>query len=132
MKKLLRLDVALLLLIAVTHFGYDVLAMAYEQRAAAAKAWFYVLRGVEGMVLFALFAGRERKGTVMAVCMLGMSEESLTAACRVSKPIGEAPGYEPFAGLCGPEWYFAGLGALGLLALAIAYDLGRGRGSKAT
>lgn len=123
-----HLAVPLLLLVAVTHFGYEVLAMAYQQQEAAARAWFYVLRGVEGLVLFALIASLVRSRAVIAVCILGASEESLTAACRVSKPIGELPGYAPFAGLCGREWYFAGLIALGLVALGIAYDLGRGRG----
>lgn len=123
-----RLAVPLLLLVAVTHYGYDLLALAYEERAAAAKAWFYMLRGLEGFVLFAVVAALVRSRAVRAVCILGMSEESLTVACRASKPIGEALGYAPFAGLCGREWYFAGLIALGLVALGIAYDLGRGRG----
>ena len=124
----MKLAIALLLTVAATHFGYELLAMGYDQRAAAAKAWFYALRGLEGFVLFAVIASLVRSRAVLAVCCLGMSEESLTAACRVAKPIGESPGYAPFAGLCGQEWYFAGLIALGLVALGIAYDLGRGRG----
>lgn len=127
-----KLAVPLLLLVAATHFGYELLALGYEQRAAAAKAWFYVLRGVEGFFLFAIVASLIRSRAVVVICLLGMSEESLTAVCRVSRPIGEAPGYAPFVGLCGDGWYFAGLIALGIVALAIAYDLGRGRGRKAT
>lgn len=118
----------LLLLVAVTHFGYELIALGYEQRDAAARAWFYILRGVEGAALFGVIASLVRSRAVLAVCILGLSEESMTAACRASKPIGESLGYEPFAGLCGQEWYFAGLIALGLVALGIAYDLGRGRG----
>lgn len=124
----MRLAVALLVVVGVTHFGYEVLALAYAQHESAAKAWFYVLRGIEGLSLFGIIASLVRSRAVMSVCVLGMSEESLTAACRVSKPIGNVPGYAPFEGLCGPGWYFAGLIALGLVALGIAYDLGRGRG----
>lgn len=124
----MRLAVMLLLLVAITHFGYELIALGYEQRDAAARAWFYILRGVEGAALFGVIASLVRSRAVLAVCILGLSEESMTAACRASKPIGESLGYEPFAGLCGLEWYFAGLIALGLLALGIAYDLGRGRG----
>lgn len=124
----MKLACVLLLLVGVTHFGYEVIAMAYEQSEAAARAWFYILRGVEGAALFGIIGSLAKSRAVIAVCLLGMSEESLTAACRVSKPIGELPGYAPFSGLCGREWYFAGLIALGLVALGIAYDLGRGRG----
>lgn len=126
----MKLAVPLLVTVAVTHFGYDVIALLYEQQDAAARAWFYMLRGIEGAFLFALVAALSRHRAVVAVCLLGLSEESLTAACRASKPIGEFLGYAPFTGLCGREWYFAGLIALGLVALGIAYDLGRGRGSE--
>jgi hypothetical protein len=122
--------IPLLLVVGVTHFGYDWIAKLYEQQDAAARAWFYMLRGVEGAALFGVIATLARSAAVFAVCLLGMFEESLTTACRASKPIGESLGYAPFAGLCGREWYFAGLIALGLVALAIVYDLGRGRGSK--
>ena len=122
------LAVPLLVIVAVTHFGYDVIALLYKQQEAAARAWFYLLRGIEGAFLFAVIAAMARYRAVVAVCLLGLTEESLTAACRASRPIGELPGYAPFAGLCGREWYFAGLIALGIVALGIVYDLGRGRG----
>lgn len=124
----MRLATPLLLLVAATHFGYELLALGYDQREAAAKAWFYIARGIEGAALFAIIAARSKNLSVVLVCVLGLSEESLTAACRASKPIGESLGYAPFTGLCGPGWYSAGLIALGLVALGIAYDLGRGRG----
>lgn len=126
------LAVALLAAVAATHYGYELIALAYAQPGPAAKAWFYMLRGLEGFALFAVVASLVRSRAVLAVCILGMSEESLTVACRASKPIGETLGYAPFAGLCGREWYFAGLIALGLVALGIAYDLGRGRGKTRT
>jgi len=62
---------------------------------------------------------------VFAACLLGMFEEGMTTACRASKPIGGVLGYEPFSGLCGPEWYRLGLGLLGLVALGLVYELGR-------
>lgn len=125
-----RLAVPLLLAVAVTHFGYELIALAYTEQAAAAKAWFYMLRGLEGVVLFGAIAALSKSLAVTLVCALGIWEEGLTVACRASKPIGEALGYAPFVGLCGREWYWIGLAALGLVALGIAYDLGKDRGQK--
>lgn len=121
----MKLAIPLLLVVAVTHFGYELLALGYDQREAAAKAWFYMLRGVEGVALFGAIAAVYRQRAVIAVCLLGMFEEGMTTACRASKPIGGVIGYEPFSGLCGPEWYRLGQGLLGLLALGLAYETGR-------
>lgn len=123
----MKLAVALLLAVGVVHFGYDWIAKAYPDQGAAAKAWFYMLRGVEGVVLFAIVAALSRHRGVIAICLLGMWEEGLTTACRASKPIGGVLGYEPFAGLCGREWYWLGLGLLGLIALGLAYETGRNK-----
>ncbi len=49
----MKLAVSLLALVAATHFGYDWLAMAYEQRDAAARAWFYIARGIDPWWRFA-------------------------------------------------------------------------------
>lgn len=126
----MKLAVALLVTVGIVHFGYDWIALAYPDPGAAAKAWFYMLRGLEGVTLFAIVAALTRNRGVIAVCLLGMWEEGLTTACRASKPIGGAIGYEPFAGLCGPEWYRLGLGLLGLIALGLAYEIGRNRCGK--
>lgn len=126
----MRLAVALVVTVAVVHFGYDWIAQGYPDPGAAAKAWFYMLRGLEGVVLFAVVAYAFRHRGVIAVCLLGMFEEGLTTACRASKPIGGVLGYEPFAGLCGPEWYRLGLGLLGLIALGLSYEIGRERRAK--
>lgn len=125
----------LLLLVGATHYGYDLIALAYGGAPAVAKAWFYILRGVEGLALFAVVAvAYRRHRAVLAVCLLGMVEEGQTAACRMSQPIGDLPAYLPaFEGLCGPAWYWVGLCALGLVALGIAYELGgRKRGPGTT
>ena len=123
----MRIAVLLLATVGVVHFGYDWIALLYPDASAAAKAWFYMLRGLEGVVLFAVLAYAFRHRAVIAVCLLGMFEEGMTTACRASKPIGGVLGYEPFAGLCGPEWYRLGLGLLGLIALGLAYEIGRNR-----
>lgn len=124
----MKLACAMLLLVGVTHYGYELIAMGYGNPAAAAKAWFYMLRGVEGVGLFAIVAALARSRAVMAVCLLGMSEEGMTTACRASKPIGEVPGYAPLTGLCGQEWFTSGLIALGFVAFGVAYEIGNHRG----
>lgn len=120
----------LLLTVCVVHFGYDWIAKAYPDPEAAAKAWFYMLRGLEGVILFALLAYAFRHRAVIALCLLGMFEEGMTTACRASKPISGVLGYEPFSGLCGPEWYRLGLCLLGLIALGMAYEYSRNRRGK--
>jgi len=126
----MRLAIALLLIVAGVHFGYELIALCYSQRDSAAKAWFYMLRGLGGTALFGIVASLCRRRAVLAVCMMGMFEEGMTTACRASKPIGGVLGYEPFAGLCGPEWYQLGLALLGLISLGILYELGRLCGKK--
>lgn len=126
----MKLAIALLALVGAVHFGYDWIALAYQDHGAAAKAWFYMARGLEGVALFAVVAALTRHRGVIAVCLLGMFEEGMTTACRASKPIGGVLGYEPFSGLCGPEWYRLGLGLLGLIALGLAYEIGRSRHGK--
>lgn len=123
----MKLAVSLLATVGAVHFGYDLIALAYPDPGAAAKAWFYMLRGIEGVVLFGIVAALARTRGVIAVSLLGMFEEGMTTACRASKPIGGVLGYEPFSGLCGPEWYRLGLGLLGLIALGLAYEIGRER-----
>lgn len=127
----MKLAVLLLVLVGGTHFAPDWIAIAYEQQDAAARAWFYMLRGIEGVGLFAILATLARSYAVFAVCLLGMFEEGMTTACRASKPIGEFLGYAPFSGLCGPEWYRVSLALLGVMSLGLAYELGRGKRGKA-
>ena len=126
----MKTAVLLLATVGIVHFGYDWIALSYPDQGAAAKAWYYMLRGLEGVILFALIARAFRHRGVIAVCLLGMFEEGLTTACRASKPIGGVLGYEPFSGLCGPEWYRLGLGLMGLVALGLAYEIGRKRRGK--
>lgn len=126
----LALAVLLAGVIFVTHFGSDWAGTFYREAVAAGKAWFYMLRGMEGLVLFAIIAALKRHPAVTAVCLVGMFEEGMTTACRASKPIAEAPAVLPFSGLCGDDWYRVGLTLLGLSALGILYELGRLYGKK--
>jgi hypothetical protein len=125
-----KLAVLLLALILGTHYGPDWIGATYVQQEAATKAWFYMARGVAGVVLFALVAIAWRHRAVTALCLIGMYEEGLTTACRASKPIGGVLGFKPFSGLCGDGWYLAGLVMLALAALGILYELGRLHGKK--
>lgn len=115
----MRLAALLLALVTLTHYGYSPLAEGHEDAARAARAWFYVLRGLEGVILFGLVGILARRPLVWLVCLWGALEEGETAVCRLAIGIGNAPGYAPFQGLCGPGWYIFGA----LVAAAIALNL---------
>lgn len=111
----------LLLVVASTHYGYDLLAAGYSDTAAAAKAWFYVLRGVAGVVLFAViwalaYQRWGRAALIVALpCAWGLAEEGQTAICRLSRPIAEFPGHDLFVGLCGSDLYWLGVVAAAVI-----------------
>lgn len=96
----------LLVLVVVTHYSYELLATMYSDQQAAAKAWFYILRGVEGCLLFAviwtLCPRKPRAAFVGAsiACAWGMLEEAQTAACRIAMPIANIASAPAFRGLC--------------------------------
>lgn len=123
----MKLASALLLLVGVCHFGYDQMARAYADQAAAARALFYILRGIEGVCLFGAVAVLARNRWVFAVCSFGMFEEGETAICRAAKPIAERPAVELFQGLCGEPWYGVGLFVALVLAACLADALREGR-----
>lgn len=122
-----RLAVLLFVLVFGVHYGPDLIAVHYPNPEAATKALFYIARGLEGVVLYLLIAilsGGWIVRTVWLVCLWGLVEEAQTAVCRLSKPISTVPGVELFSGLCGKDWYVAGLFA----ALVIgAFILDRGK-----
>jgi len=68
--------VALLLLVAMTHYGYP---------DDAASWWFYILRGVEGTILFLLLARHVNKGVAVLACWWGAFEEAQTAVCGYTR-----------------------------------------------
>lgn len=115
----MRLPVILLVLIAFTHYGYEILASAYQDQGAAARAIFYALRGVEGTALFVVVGLLARRPLVWLVCLWGAAEEAQTTTCRLARGIENVPGYESFQGLCGSPWYTVGLMAAAGLAVHI-------------
>lgn len=123
----MKLAAFLLLLVVGCHYGYDVLAMSYADPAQAGKAWFYILRGVEGAALFGVIAALARHPIVFLVCLFGMVEESQTAICRAARPIAEAPAVEAFTGLCGSPWSLAWMFAVVALAAWIMDKFREGR-----
>jgi hypothetical protein len=123
----MRLAAALLLLVACCHYGDSLLAQGYDNPEAAARAIFYILRGIEGVVLFAVIAAITRNRYAFAVCLFGMFEEGQTAICRAAKPIAERPAVELFKGLCGEPWYGVGLLLAALIAASMADKLREGR-----
>lgn len=108
----------LLLTVVVTHFGYDPLCSAVPSLAHAAKGLFYVLRGVEGVVLFAVIA--YLRPVLSWVCAFGAIEEGETAVCRLAAgPLDRPPVATAWSGLCGDassvSWYMLGIVAAATL-----------------
>jgi len=96
----MNLAALLLLAIAVTHYGVDPLCAVVPGMEHGAKGLFYVFRGVEGTVLFAIIW--LLRPALWPVCIWGMLEESETAVCRLAAgPLGTAPPAVPWSGLCG-------------------------------
>lgn len=107
----------LLLAITTTHYGYDVACAVLPGMAHAAKGMFYVLRGFEGALLFAVVA--YLRPAVFPICLWGMLEEGQTAVCRLaSGPLDKAPPATPWSGLCG-DVTGVPLYAIGIVAAAI-------------
>lgn len=95
----------LLILVASTHIGYDVIASFYPDHVKAAKAWFYILRGFEGtflyLIVWALTPWKPisvRLATSL-VCAWGAAEELQTAIWRLGYGIENFPEPSAFKGL---------------------------------
>ena len=124
MKKNDALGVGLLALVAAVHYGYDPLAHLFysadPQRAA--RAIFYIARGIEGSALYwLLLAYAPRSLPVMAACLWGALESAQTAVCRAALGIGvSAPTPGPYSGLCdlAADWPVSGLTAFVALVCA--------------
>ena len=127
----MRLASLLFVSVGLTHFAPDWIASLYGNAEQATKAWFYILRGLEGVVLFAVVGCLTRSISVAVVCLWGLLEEAQTAVCRLGKPIAESPPHELFTGLCGQPAYVSGLIAALVIGTAIGYEISRrGHGSK--
>jgi len=92
----------LLAIVLVTHYGYYLCATPTQ-----AEAVFYVLRGIEGALLFAIIGASSKSMIMSAACWLGVFEESQTAVCGMTGYGIEVPlasglcieqyGYWPYA-----------------------------------
>lgn len=118
----MRRATALLLLVAGTHYGYAPLASLFDDPDAAARALFYVFRGLEGMALFVIVGMASRHPAVWAVCLWGAVEESQTAICRLGAGIDSDVGVALFDGLCGANWYWCGVVVAASFAMWLAYQ----------
>lgn len=100
----------LLLIVAVTHMGYDPIATLYpdENQLAAAKAWQHVLRAFPEATLLWLTVWLLIPWNPIAVrlggsivCCWGALESFKIAACRLQFPMDRKPPATPlFGGLC--------------------------------
>lgn len=142
----------LLLMVAATHYGPDLLAAGYPDELAARRALYYVARSFEGAAQYALLAWvcwgwaratepRRLKGPAPAipsmlvvwVCGVGCIEHLQAGACRLAIGItNRPPPVQPLAGLCGDlggvPLYMLGLGASAFLAATIAAHIGERQG----
>lgn len=96
----------LILLVGITHIGYDVLASFYPEYPRASAAWFYILRGVEGTILYCIvwaltpWRPAHVRLAVSVACAWGALEEFQTAACRFALGFDKVPTPGPYQGLC--------------------------------
>ena len=117
---------ALLLVLAVGHYGYEVTARLMEVDRGRI---FYIFQGVIGAGLFwlaprAILAVRARwpaalRHAVQFVALAGLAEQTLVVTCgcaRLYDPVFNAP---PGEGLCGGQWYGIGLAAVAWLAVLV-------------
>lgn len=122
----MSLSALLLLVVAFTHYGIDPLCDMIPQLAHASRAIFYVMRGLEGAVLFAVIC--KLRPALWPVCLWGFFEESETAVCRMSAGLSSSPSAEAWSGLCGLQTglplYMLGIVVLAILATGRNHEPG--------
>lgn len=96
----------LLVIVVVTHYGYEPMAGFYADPGHAARAIFYVLRGLEASLLYLIVWALTPwkpiyvRLAVSAVCAWGALESVQTSLCRISLGIDNTVGTKPYQGLC--------------------------------
>jgi hypothetical protein len=96
----------LLITVAVRHAGADFLAQLYPDPLLARKAIFYVLGGMQGVLLYAVvwsltpFKPHHVRIGVSLACTWGILEEFEVAACRIAHGIGSTASAPMWQGLC--------------------------------
>ena len=79
-------SLAMLVLVGAVHYGYHPLT---GWLGLSAAAWFYVLRGLEGVVLYAALWGLAPKSAVIRIgCLWGIVESAQTSICRLAAGAG--------------------------------------------
>jgi len=80
----------LFVVVLLTHYGYDALSETFGGTSAA---WFYVLRGIEGLCAFSLLAAflAPKFRPLLPLCAWGAMEEGLTSVCRLAVGIRNPP-----------------------------------------
>jgi len=115
---------ALLVVLAIAHYGYEPVASALE---VAAPRVFYVFQGAVGAAFFVL-AGlvlyrkawpAAMRSVFSLVALAGVAEQLLIVGCgiaRIYEPKIMAPKYE---GICGRGWYGIGAAVVAWLAVLV-------------
>lgn len=112
----MRLAAVLLLVVFGMHYLGDIIATGYVERAAAARAWEYVLRGAGGALVLLVVGLLVRRPVVWALCLWGAIEDGMRSGCRLAHPMNQRPPEtDPFTGLCGDYSLYR----IGLIAAAV-------------
>lgn len=123
MSRARTLGAALLLLVCAVHFGYDPLADAFYGGARqAARAIFYIARGIEGAALYVIvWAYAPRSSILTVACAWGAFENAQTAICRAAIGVGQPADAAAFRGLCDaggvPVYQLTAIAMLFILAM---------------
>lgn len=111
-----NLSILLLFVIAVCHYGYGPLCEIVPTLRGQERGVFYVLRGLEGVVLFLVIW--RLHPILWAVCAWGAFEEAETAVCRLSAGFPATPTGSPWNGLCDQVTHWP-MSMLGIVIAAI-------------
>lgn len=95
----------LLIVIAITHYGYDVICNLFHGLNGLEPQVFYILRGIEGVALFSIIA-KIRKSLAI-FCLWGIFEEGQTSVCQALQMIHPVAGKLGYGeGLCDQQTNF--------------------------
>jgi hypothetical protein len=115
---------ALLMLLAVGHFGYEPLASLLDVLPTRV---FYIFQGVIGAAFFAL-AGltlhrphwpSAARWALYLVALWGLAEQTLVVTCGCARLWNVTFRAPPGQGLCGGNWYGVGLAVVAWLAMVV-------------
>lgn len=115
---------ALLLLLAVGHYGYEAAA---RMLGVDTGRVFYVFQGFTGACFFALAGLTLQRPTwppaarlaVYGIALCGVAEQTLVVTCGCARLWDVSFRAPPGQGLCGSPWYGIGLAAVAWLAMLV-------------